>query len=123
MLWNGNNEPFSGHLGIEKTYDRIFYWPVIYRDVRIYVSHCKECQRYKSVQTGPQGLMTGRMLEKRWMMVSADLMHFPRSSTQNKYLLIFQDLKIFYKLTSNLQSLNQSQGKKPFFKIFTLGFG
>ena len=43
-------------------------------------------------QTGPQGLMTGRVLEKPWMVVAADLMHFPRSSAQKKYLLIFQDL-------------------------------
>ena len=23
VLWEGHNEPFSGHLGLEKTYDRI----------------------------------------------------------------------------------------------------
>ena len=95
VLWEGHDEPFSGHLGLEKTYDRIvreYYWPGIYRDVRIYVLHCDECQRYKTVQTGPQGLMTGRILENPWTMVAANLMHFPRSSSQNKYLLIFQDL-------------------------------
>ena len=95
VLWDTHNEPFAGHMGIEKTYDKIgrdFYWPGLYRDVRAYVLGCDECQRYKTVQTGPQGLMTGRILEKPWTFVAADLMHFPRSSSQNKYLVVFQDL-------------------------------
>ena len=32
FLWDGHNEPFSGHFRVEKTYDRIardFYWPGI----------------------------------------------------------------------------------------------
>ena len=36
--------------------------------------------------------MPGRVLEKPWTIVAADLMHFPRSSYQNKYLMVFQDL-------------------------------
>ena len=36
--------------------------------------------------------MSGRVLEKPWVTVAADLMHFPRSSSQNKYLIVFQDL-------------------------------
>ena len=29
--------------------------------------------------------MTGRILEKTWTTVAADLMHFPGSSSKNKY--------------------------------------
>ena len=95
VLWDAHNEASSGHLGVEKTYDRVardFYWPGVYVDVKAYVRQCDTCQRYKKAQTGPQGLMTGRHLEKPWVTVAADLMHFPRSSSQNKYLLVFQDL-------------------------------
>ena len=88
VLWDGHNEPFSGHLGVEEIHVRFareFYWPDIYRDIRQYVLHCDESQNYKAVQTGPQGLMTGRILVKPWIFVGADLMHFPRSKSRNKY--------------------------------------
>ncbi|GBN43808.1 Retrovirus-related Pol polyprotein from transposon 412, partial [Araneus ventricosus] len=43
-----HDAPTAGHLGFIKTYDRLrkrFYWPRLYRSVRNYVMHCKECQR------------------------------------------------------------------------------
>ena len=40
--------PMSGHLGIEKTAQRIlqrFYWPTLYRDVAEYCRTCEVCQK------------------------------------------------------------------------------
>ena len=36
--------------------------------------------------------MTGRHIEKPWVIIAANLMHFPQASSQNKYLIVFQDL-------------------------------
>ena len=95
ILRDAHREPSSGHLGIEKTYDRIareYYWPGAWYDVQNFVRECPECQQYKVPQTGPQGLMGKRIVERPWAVVAADTMEFPQSKGQYKYLLVFQDL-------------------------------
>ena len=87
--------PSSGHLGIEKTYDRIareYYWKGVYYDVVTLIKECVECQKYEVVQTGLQGLMGSRIVERPWAVVAADLMEFPPSEAQNMYVIVFQDL-------------------------------
>ncbi|CAB0038566.1 unnamed protein product [Trichogramma brassicae] len=59
----------AGHLGIEKTFDRVkreYYWRGMYHDVHEYVRSCDTCQRYKIDQTGPRGLMGRRVIERPW---------------------------------------------------------
>ena len=85
----------SGHLGIEKTYDRVareYYWKGVYHDVCTFVRECDSCQRYKGLQTGPQGFMGERIVERPWAVVAVDTMEFPPSKSQHRYLLVFQDL-------------------------------
>ena len=92
VLWDAHNESCSGHLGLEKTYSclaRDFYWPGMYHNVRAYFQKCIDCQKYRIVQTGPQGLMTGRVIERTWMAVAVKLMYFPKSGSRNKYLVVF----------------------------------
>uniref|UniRef100_A0ABD2WDS1 Integrase catalytic domain-containing protein n=1 Tax=Trichogramma kaykai TaxID=54128 RepID=A0ABD2WDS1_9HYME len=36
--------------------------------------------------------MTRRVVDRPWVVVAADMIEFPRSKNQNKYLLVFQDL-------------------------------
>ena len=64
----------------------------MYHDVHNFVQECDLYQRYKVAQTGPQGLMGNRVIERPWAVVAVDTMEFPRSKTQNRYLLVFQDL-------------------------------
>ncbi|CAB0045367.1 unnamed protein product [Trichogramma brassicae] len=85
----------AGHLGIEKTFDRVkreYYWRGMYHDVHEYVRSCGTCQRYKIDQTGPRGLMGRRVIERPWSVIACDLMEFPLSKSQNKYLIVFVDL-------------------------------
>ncbi|GFS40617.1 transposon Tf2-11 polyprotein [Trichonephila inaurata madagascariensis] len=52
VLQHFHDASTAGHLGFAKTYDRIqkgFFWPGLYRSVRRYVMHRRECQRRKSV--------------------------------------------------------------------------
>ena len=58
----------------------------MYHDVNNFV------QVIKVVQTGAQGLMGSRIVERPWVVVAADLIEFSASKDQFKYLLIFQDL-------------------------------
>ncbi|CAB0042942.1 unnamed protein product [Trichogramma brassicae] len=111
VLHEAHDEPSAGHLGQEKTYDRVarqYYWPGIWHDVQNYVSSCDVCQRYKLPQTGPQGLLGRRIVERPWAVVAVDTMEFPRSKSGCKYLLVFQDLFTRY---VELKPLRQANGK------------
>ncbi|CAB0036585.1 unnamed protein product [Trichogramma brassicae] len=95
VMYDAHDITSSGHLGIEKTFDRVkrdYYWRGMYHDVFEYVRTCDACQRYKISQTGPQGLMGRRVIERPWSVIACDLMEFPASKSQNKYLIVFQDL-------------------------------
>ena len=64
----------------------------MYYDILDFVRSCVLCQKYKSVQTGPQGLMKTRVIDSPWKIVSADVMEFQKSKHGFQYLLVFQDL-------------------------------
>ena len=62
ILIDAHRDITSGHLGVEKTYERIaqkYYWPGMWHEVYQFVNECDECQRYKSDQSAPKGLMRG----------------------------------------------------------------
>ena len=95
ILADAHRDITSGHLGIEKTYERIvqeYYWPGMWHEIHQFVSECDECQRYKPDQSAPKGLMGGRVIERPWAVVASDLMEFPQSKGQYKYVVVFQDL-------------------------------
>uniref|UniRef100_A0A0A9Z8Q1 RNA-directed DNA polymerase n=2 Tax=Lygus hesperus TaxID=30085 RepID=A0A0A9Z8Q1_LYGHE len=96
VLTECHDEPQSGHLGIAKTHwrvGRLYYWPGMYQDIVRFVRRCDVCQRVKPSNTTPRGFMFPRYLTTPWHTVSADIMGpFPRSSTGNKYLLVFEDI-------------------------------
>ncbi|UYV73997.1 hypothetical protein LAZ67_11001769 [Cordylochernes scorpioides] len=58
ILREAHDSPMAGHLGFAKTYDRVrkkYFWPGMYRSVKQYVSHCRECQRRKGSTGRPPG--------------------------------------------------------------------
>lgn len=66
-----------GHLGITKTVQAIsrsFYWPTLAKDVRAYVASCPTCQRSKSSNQKPKGLLQPLPIpDERWDQVTMDL--------------------------------------------------
>ncbi|KMQ86252.1 reverse ribonuclease integrase, partial [Lasius niger] len=95
-LREAHDVPQSGHLGIEKTYQRLavsYYWPRMFRDVVSHVKKCGTCQLTKVEQANPAGLMGRRIAEAPWTIVAADIMGpLPRSKSGFQYLLVIQDL-------------------------------
>ncbi|KAE9522533.1 hypothetical protein AGLY_017069 [Aphis glycines] len=60
ILNDFHDHPISGHLGIDKTYNKIiqrYFWPTIYKDIRKYVTSCLSCQKRKSDKKATYGQM------------------------------------------------------------------
>jgi len=95
-LREAHDAPQAGHLGIEKTYQRLtvsYFWPNIFREVTRYIRSCDKCQRTKVEQGSPVGLMGRRVVEGPWTAVAADIVGpLPRSKAGLQYLLVIQDL-------------------------------
>uniref|UniRef100_A0ABD2WL33 RNA-directed DNA polymerase n=2 Tax=Trichogramma kaykai TaxID=54128 RepID=A0ABD2WL33_9HYME len=96
VLRECHDEPTAGHLGREKTYERIaesYFWPRMYTDVADYVRKCQICQQIKVEQRAQRGLMGYRAIRKPWHTVAADIAGpFPKSYNGMEYMLIFEDL-------------------------------
>ncbi|CAB0041768.1 unnamed protein product [Trichogramma brassicae] len=96
VLRECHDEPTAGHLGREKTYERIaesYFWPRMYTDVADYVRRCQTCQQIKVEQRAQRGLMGYRAIPKPWHTVAADIAGpFPKSYNGMEYMLIFEDL-------------------------------
>ena len=85
----------SGHLGREKTVERLrrnFHWPSLSADVERYVKACAACNRSKHLNRRPraplQSYTTGYPMEKVHMDILGPL---PESRNGNKYVLLMVD--------------------------------
>ena len=76
ILQEAHDNHTSGHLGRDKTYERIartYYWPRMSKDVKKYVSTCESCQRNKSSNQQPAGLLqTLPTPNNRWEQITMD---------------------------------------------------
>ncbi|UYV72103.1 hypothetical protein LAZ67_9001818 [Cordylochernes scorpioides] len=99
-----HDAPTAGHLGFARTYDKVkkrFYWPGLYRTVRQYVSHCRECQRRKKLTRRPAGqLVSIPPVEKPFYKVGVDLLgRFPVSKDGNRWIIVCTDYMTRYAIT------------------------
>ena len=111
-LFEAHNSPQAGHLGIDKSFDRLashYYWPGFYYDTACYVRACHDCQLHKVSQQAPAGLMDDRNVEGPWAVVAADIMGpLPPSKGGFRNTLVFED--IFTKYVE-LQPLRKADAK------------
>jgi Integrase zinc binding domain len=87
----------SGHLGVAKTLDRLsrnFTWPSMYAQVTAYVSTCDCCQRDKSSNQRPTGLLQPlEVPDEPWSHVSLDFfMDLPPSGGFDAILVVLHKL-------------------------------
>ena len=67
----------SGHLGFNKTYNKIkcrFWWPNLYTEVRNYVLGCIPCQRRKHPRINLKGVLQPHAVSYPWQRMSMDLL-------------------------------------------------
>ncbi|CAB0033554.1 unnamed protein product [Trichogramma brassicae] len=112
VLHDMHNTPQAGHLGREKTFEKLallYFWPKMRSNVYNYVRRCKKCQLHKPSQQQPKGLMGKRDIEGPWTHVASDVMGpLPRSKAGNSYIVVFQDLFTKYIEVKPMRKANAS---------------
>ena len=92
--------PLSGHLGIDKTTQRIlrrFYWPTVFKDVKEYCKQCPECQLCSKQKPRKSPLVHLPIMGEPFERIAMDIVGpLPRSRSGHKYILVLCDYTTKY---------------------------
>lgn len=95
ILHDYHDSDISGHYGIEKTFQRIssrYYWTGMRRTITEHVQKCLECQRFKSSNLKPAGLLQTPAPTQRFEVISIDLVGpLPEAETGERWILTVED--------------------------------
>ena len=96
ILHDHHDAPIAGHLGVDKTYAgvaRSYFWPKLTQEVRRYVTSCDACQRNKSSNRQPAGLLQPLDLPgQRWEQVSMDfIVQLPKTKKNFDAIFVVVD--------------------------------
>ena len=101
ILETAHDNTFAGHLGVEKTKDRIlrhFYWPGIFQDVAKYCRTCPKCQMMdKSKMQRRAPLIPMPIIDTPFKRIGINIVGpMKRSRQRYKYLLTICDYATRY---------------------------
>ena len=96
ILHEHHDSPLAGHLGIEKTIKNIqwdYYWPNMLKEIKEYVQSCDLCQRNKSSNQTPAGLLQPLPIPtKKFEQVTMDfIVQLPRTKSGYDAIVVFVD--------------------------------
>jgi hypothetical protein len=85
LMSEAHDTPTSAHRGRDPTYEKLsrtYYWPKLSRDVSRYVLSCDLCQRIKSRNRAPPGLLQSLDIPSQpWETITMDFItHLPKST-------------------------------------------
>lgn len=91
-----HDAPYAGHMGITKTTklaERMFWWPGMKVDISNFVKSCHPCQRNKSNNQKPAGLLQPMPIPgRRWECVTFDLITgLPETESGHDAIAVFVD--------------------------------
>ena len=116
-----HNIPFAGHLGREKTTQRVlrrFYWPTLFKDVREYCRTCERCQltggRNRKVPMIPLPIV-GKPFQRIAMDVVGPL---PRTQKGNRFILVLSDYATRYPEAIPLRSVTAAKVAEALIDVF-----
>src|SRR3954463_12436004 len=102
IIRDHHDVPIAGHQGIERTHTAIHefaYWPRMHQDIKRYISSCDSCQRIKTSQQSPAGLLQPLPIPaKPWEIISMDfIVQLPLTKQGHDAILVIVDT--FSKMT------------------------
>ena len=90
-----HNSIYGGHMGVEKTYDRVrkkFHWYAMKKDVRIYIQKCLACEEHKRAGRKAKFPLSHYVVGYPLDRVGMDILGpFPITGRGNKYVLVIGD--------------------------------
>ena len=117
--------PSSGHLGTQKTLDRVlrhFYWPGIFKYVREYCRTCDVCQRLgKGATKARAPLINLPVIDKPWSRIALDIVG-PLDicdKSGNRFILTIMDLATHFPFAFPLKVHTAVEVAKALVSVFT----
>lgn len=124
VLKLAHDNPLSGHLEVNKTYDRIlryFFWPGLKGDVRHHCKTCHVCQVAKSQAISPYPLYPIPVIGEPFEHVQIDCVGpLPRTKSGNKFLLTIMCTATRFPEAIPLRAITASNVVKALLKFFSL---
>jgi hypothetical protein len=123
-----HDNPLGGHLGMNRTYDRVklfITWPGMKQELEEYIRRCETCQKNKITQNKTKLPMTITTTpELVWEKCALDIVG-PLSQTLdgNKYALTFQDELSKYTLAVPIKQQDAMTVARAFVEEIVLKFG
>ena len=101
LLTIAHSIPLAGHLGVDKTRDRLlahYFWPNIYKDVQQFCSTCPECQKTgRKLRSEKAALKPIVPIGVPFKKIGIDIVGpLPRSNKGNRFILTVADFATKY---------------------------
>ncbi|RUA04454.1 MAG: hypothetical protein DSY43_06235 [Gammaproteobacteria bacterium] len=116
--------PLAGHMGIDKTRQRIevhFYWPYLHADVKRYCETCPECQlvtRKRKAERAP--LKPVPIVMEPFKKIAIDIVgELPRTKTGYRYILTIVDYATRYPEAIPLKSTHSREVADALIGVFS----
>ena len=96
LMHSFHADKFAGHLGTDKTYERLlasYWWPHMYSDIRSYIRACNVCCKANGTLQQHHGTLQPIIAARPFETVAIDLLLLPETlRTRNKYAIVAIDL-------------------------------
>ena len=107
---SGHKIPLAGHVGTEKTRQRIlrrFYWPTLFRDVEQFCKSCIKCQKSGNLKVPKAPPIPLPVISESFTRMAMEIVWpLPRSSAGHKYILVMCDNATRYPEAVPLRSID-----------------
>ena len=115
--------PLAGHLGKNKTTDRVlqrFYWPTLRKDVADFCKRCETCQKTSWVKPQHAPMIPLPFVDEPFQRIAMDIVGpLPRSSACNRYVLVVCDYAKRYPEAMPMQAVDAEAVAEELVKMFS----
>lgn len=123
VLELGHSVPYAGHLGQNKSWDRVsrrFYWPNIYMDLMNFCKSCPECQLRAKGGKLKVPLIPMPIIDVPFSRIGMDIVGpLERSKRGNRYILVVVDYATRYPEAFPLRQVKARQVANALLQLVT----
>ena len=124
VLHLAHSIPWSGHLGQQKTLDRLvsrFYWPGVYQEVIAYCKSCPTCQLTARTNRGTKApLVSLPIIDVPFTRIAMDIVGpLDKSRAGHRYILVVCDYATRYPEAFPLRNIKSRQVANCLLQLFS----